>query len=313
MKKRVIDIIMTVLLLFLMAYQVTGEVLHEWIGIAMTVLVIVHQILNRRWYKNLFKGKYNTYRIVTTVNNTLLLCAFALTAFCGMAMSGHAVPFLYGMTSISFARSFHLAMSHWSFVLMGLHLGLHVPAMIGKMKLSKKLSTALTVVWAAAAGYGLFLFLRSGMSDYMFFRVPFAFLDYEKSKVLVILENLLMLIFWAFTGSRIANLCMAKARKDNPLLPVVFILLVIVIGYPNWWASIPMPIATFLESYDFAGKRIIPFCSHGGGRFGQSLTAIAKLAPDAVMGQALSISYLGGSSLPENVASWLDANGIERH
>ena len=182
---------MTILLLFLMAYQVTGEVLHEWIGIAMTILVIVHQILNRRWYKALFKGKYNTYRVVTTVNNTLLLCSFALTAFCGMAMSGYAVPFLYGMTSVSFARRFHLAMSHWSFVLMGLHLGLHVPAMVSKLKLSQKVRNIVSVVFAIAAGYGLFLFLRNNMADYMFFRVPFAFLDYEKSKVLVLLENLL--------------------------------------------------------------------------------------------------------------------------
>lgn len=80
--------------------------------------------------------------------------------------------------------------------------------------------------------------------------------------------------------------------------------------YPNWWASIPMPIASFLEEYDFAGKTIIPFCSHGGGRFGQSLTAIAKLTPDADMGEALSIHYSGGSSMPEDVSSWLAENGI---
>ena len=65
----------------------------------------------------------------------------------------------------------------------------------------------------------------------------------------------------------------------------------ILLGYPNWWASIPMPIASFLEEYDFTGKTIIPFCSHGGGRFGQSLTAIAKLAPDAVIGEGLSCRY----------------------
>ena len=109
----------------------------------------------------------------------------------------------------------------------------------------------------------------------------------------------------------------AQHRQDRPELAVHMDNMdeydTVMIGYPNWWASIPMPIATFLESYDFSGKRIIPFCSHGGGRFGQSLTAIAKLAPDAVMGQALSISYSGGSSLSENVTSWLDANGIERH
>lgn len=84
----------------------------------------------------------------------------------------------------------------------------------------------------------------------------------------------------------------------------------IILGYPNWWASIPMPIASFLEEYDFSGKTIIPFCSHGGGRFGQSLTAIAKLAPDAAMGEALSIHYSGGNTLPDDITEWLKANSI---
>lgn len=85
----------------------------------------------------------------------------------------------------------------------------------------------------------------------------------------------------------------------------------ILLGYPNWWASIPMPIASFLEEYDFSGKTIIPFCSHGGGRFGQSLTAITKLAPDAVMGEPLSIHYSGGGSLPDDIAAWLAINGLK--
>lgn len=84
----------------------------------------------------------------------------------------------------------------------------------------------------------------------------------------------------------------------------------IILGYPNWWASIPMPIASFLEEYDLSGKTILPFCSHGGGRFGQSLTAIAKLVPDAEMGQALSVHYSGGSDLPDAIAEWLETNGI---
>ena len=84
----------------------------------------------------------------------------------------------------------------------------------------------------------------------------------------------------------------------------------IILGYPNWWASIPMPIASFLEEYDFSGKTIIPFCSHGGGRFGQSLTAITKLVPDAVLGEGLAISYSGGSSLADDVAEWLTENDI---
>lgn len=84
----------------------------------------------------------------------------------------------------------------------------------------------------------------------------------------------------------------------------------IILGYPNWWASIPMPIASFLEEYDFSEKTIIPFCSHGGGRFGQSLTAIAKLAPNSVIGEGLSVHYSGDSSLPDDISEWLSANGI---
>lgn len=84
----------------------------------------------------------------------------------------------------------------------------------------------------------------------------------------------------------------------------------ILLGYPNWWASIPMPVASFLEQYDLSGKTIVPFCSHGGGRFGQSLTAIAKLAPDSSIGEGLAVSYSGGSSLPDDIADWLKENNI---
>ena len=213
--KRITDVCMTIVLLFLMAYQVTGETLHEWIGIGMTVLVIVHQVLNRKWYAALFKGKYRPYRTVTTTVNVLLLLSFALTAFCGMSMSGHAVPFLYGMAPVSFARQMHLSMSHWSFVLMGLHLGLHIPAMTAKMKLEGRKKTLVSAIFCCVAGIGLWLFLRSGMTDYLFFRVPFAFLDYEKSPALVILENLLMLLFWAFIGAQCSRLLTRPSRMNN--------------------------------------------------------------------------------------------------
>lgn len=84
----------------------------------------------------------------------------------------------------------------------------------------------------------------------------------------------------------------------------------ILLGYPNWWASIPMPIATFLESYDFAGKKVSPFCSNGGGRLGQSVSAITKLIPAAVVQNPLSIYYDGGSSLSADLDAWLKKNGF---
>ena len=234
MIKRIVDAVMTVLLLLLMTYQVTGEMAHEWIGMGMTVLVIIHQILNRKWYGALFKGKYNPYRSITTVLNILLIASFALTVFCGMSMSSYAVPFLYGMAPVSFVRRMHLSMSHWAFVLMGLHLGMHIPAMTAGLKLKDRKKTILACIFTYISGIGLWLFLRNSMPDYLFFRVPFAFLDYEKAGWLVFVENLLMLSFWAFIGTQTALVCRNAAgkaeAKKNPLLPVVAVMASVIIG-----------------------------------------------------------------------------------
>ena len=200
MTRRLVDAAMTVLLLFLMAYQVTGETAHEWIGMGMTLLVIMHQILNRKWYGALFRGRYHPYRAVTALVNILLLLSFALTAFSGMSMSGHAVPFLYGMTPASFARRAHLSLSHWAFVLMGLHLGLHLPVMAAGLHLKNRARKLPLCAVTGIGIVGLWLFMRSGIVDHLFFRVPFAFLDYDKAGWLVVSENLLMLLGWAGLG-----------------------------------------------------------------------------------------------------------------
>ena len=103
--KKTVDACMTILLLCLMAYQVTGEALHEWIGIGMTFLVIVHQILNIRWYRAMFKGKYNSYRTGVTLVNGLLIVSFLVTAFCGMAI----INFLFFNKTLNIGHFFWLS------------------------------------------------------------------------------------------------------------------------------------------------------------------------------------------------------------
>ena len=147
----------------------------------------------------------------------LLLASIALTAVCGMAMSAHAAPFLYGMLPVSFARRFHLAMSFWSFILMGVHLGLHIPAMTAGLRWNGKVRTGVAVFFAAVAGVGVWRFVSSGIPDYVFFRTPFAFLDYDKPAVLVFAENLAILIAFAFLGACAALLIKAgKNAGQNP-------------------------------------------------------------------------------------------------
>lgn len=232
--RRIVDICMTILLLCLMAYQITGAMLHEWIGMGMTVLVILHQILNKRWYGAVLKGKYNLYRISQTSVNVLLILSFMITAFCGMAMSGHAVTFLYGFIPVSAARLLHLALSHWAFILMGLHLGLHIPVMIEKWKLSNRTKNVLSVISCILAGIGFYLFLKSGIMDYLFFRVGFAFLDYEKSGLAVFFENICMLIFWGFIGAKWARFCTSLYQKNlekkERIIPIFWIVGAVVLG-----------------------------------------------------------------------------------
>ena len=213
--RKLVDVCLTVLLLLLMAYPVTGETLHEWLGIGMTAVLILHHVLNRKWYAALFRGKYNAFRVVTTLVNMLLLISIALTAVCGMAMSAHAVPFLSGLLPVSFARRFHLAMSFWSFLLMGLHLGLHIPAMAAGLRLSGKNKAALWTVCAVIACVGFRLFVKNGIPDYIFFRTSFAFFDGSKSAAAVFAGNLAMLIAFAVPGACCASLLQTRRRRGG--------------------------------------------------------------------------------------------------
>ena len=115
------------------------------------------------------------------------------------------------------------------------------------------------------------------------------------------------------------NTCLDEAKRDQEQnvrpelktrIPDMGQYDVVYLGYPNWWNSIPMPIATLLESYDFSGKIIAPFCSHGGGRLGRSVTDIARLAPNATVTEGLSVHSGGGSSLSRDIDDWLAKNGL---
>ena len=227
--KYIVDVLLGVGLLLLMSYQVTGEAGHEWTGIVMTVLMILHQILNRKWYAALFKGKYTPLRTVQTLVNAALVICFVLTALCGINMSVHAVPFLSEFMRASLGRRLHLTLSHWCFVLMGLHLGLHIPAMLQGIKDRKvrRIGFGCSVL---AAGAGLWLSLKNSYPDYLFYRVPFAFIDYDKAVPLVMLEALLIAFFWVFIGAQLPKLLNRRADANRKLISLVGILLAAVIG-----------------------------------------------------------------------------------
>ena len=79
----------------------------------------------------------------------------------------------------------------------------------------------------------------------------------------------------------------------------------IFIGFPNWNADLPMPLYTFLEKYDFSGKTIIPFVTHGGSGFSRTIDTIRELQPDAnVIEDGLSISRNDVAKAESEVIEW---------
>lgn len=84
---------------------------------------------------------------------------------------------------------------------------------------------------------------------------------------------------------------------------------VIYLGYPIWWHDLPMPVYTFLESYDFAGKTIIPFCTHAGSGLDNTDDKIRSAAPKSTLGEPLvmygTTAQLERATAKQQVTRWL--------
>ncbi len=87
---------------------------------------------------------------------------------------------------------------------------------------------------------------------------------------------------------------------------------VILLGYPTWWATMPMPVLSFVESHDLQGKIILPFSSHGGTVLGDSVSDLAKAAPGAYVGIGFEFHYSGGRRLVKDINNWLNASELTR-
>lgn len=79
----------------------------------------------------------------------------------------------------------------------------------------------------------------------------------------------------------------------------------IFVGYPNWWGTMPMALFTFFEKYDFSGKTIAPFCTHGGSRMGRSEDDIRRLCPKARVLRGLAVRGRSAASAGKDVEAWL--------
>lgn len=205
--KIAVDLVMTITLLLLMLFQIIGQQVHEYLGIMMLVLFLGHNILNRKWYRHLFKGKYRLYRYIQTILNISILMIMLGLGYSGMVMAQY-VPFSIS-GSISLARRLHLACSYWGFVLMSMHLGMHLRQMVNMFKKYIHLKTnvlkIIKLMIIIICLYGIYCFIQNNMISYMLLIYEFVFFDFEKNTFIILLEYLSMMGLWVNIGYFITN------------------------------------------------------------------------------------------------------------
>lgn len=222
--KFVVDIFMTLALLFLMGYQFWGDAPHEWVGIGMFVLFITHHILNAHWHKALFKGKYHILRTVTLFLDFFVFVAMLVQMYSGVVMSRHLFDFLAFNGGMSLARRLHILGAYWGFLFISLHLGLHwnmilrISRKTAKVKNSSKgwgiISFMISLV---IAGYGMGAFIRRDFPTYLFLKSEFVFLDYSEPKILFYIDYLALMglcIFIAHYSTKLIRKFKKKTEES---------------------------------------------------------------------------------------------------
>ena len=218
--KIVTDIAMTVILLLLMAYSLVGEKAHEWLGISMFVLFILHHVLNNKWSRSVFKGRYTPYRILQTTFVVLALASMLGSMVSGIILSRNTFSFLLITGGSSWARMLHLLSAYWGFAFISLHLGLHWSMMMGMVKRMFRKPSAVRAwivrcVGFLIAGYGVYAFLKREIGSYMLLKIQFVFFDFDEPLILFILDYIAVMGLFVFIGHYLTEGLKRIGRKKE--------------------------------------------------------------------------------------------------
>ena len=198
-----VDVSMIILLMLLMAFERIGRTAHEWLGMGMLVLFVCHHGLNRRWYKQLLRGKYPPLRILQTVLAALVFLTMLGTFVSAVLISRRVFAFLPIRSGRALGRTLHMLCTDWGFVVLSLHLGFHWKAMLGRGKRSRR--PGLPVLGACIALYGLYGLFHRGMPGYLFLRTPFVFFDFIEPLIFFFLDYLAIMGLFVWIGHYLAK------------------------------------------------------------------------------------------------------------
>lgn len=201
MKQRIktgVDIAMTVLFLGQMGYHMMDNRMHEWTGVTLCVLFLLHHTLNPGWHRGLFKGRYSASRTWLTLVDVLLTLAMVAVIVSAVLVSRHVFDFL-GLRMRAVGRRIHMPATMWAFLLTGLHIGLHWHIVLGKVaKRGNRAGVWLArLVLAATVAFGLWEFATRGLWMELFMLREFAFLEYGEPLAVFFASYTTVLCVWA--------------------------------------------------------------------------------------------------------------------
>jgi hypothetical protein len=216
------DMAMMIILLSLMGFHLWGENLHEWLGMAFLLLIMLHNGLNVHWFKDLVQGAYSAFRLMQATVNLLLLLLLSTAIISGMILSKYVIPDLPIHSTSDFARKIHMTSVHWGQIIIAVHLGMHWKMLAGFFckvwnisPLSLLATRVFPMVFFSIAVYGLNAFIYRDLLPYLLIQVDFAFFDFEEPKVVFYFDLLAITIFFAYLTRFLLWLLLLLIQKIN--------------------------------------------------------------------------------------------------
>ena len=206
-----VDVLLSISLLFLMSYSLVGEKAHEIIGILMFILFVIHLIFNRKYMKNVnknLKGYFQSRLIF------LMFICFVGSMLSGIIESRYLFVFL-NMKSSFFINRVHMLSAYWGFVFMSMHLGCHFK-MFKPIFVKKKVSfniLFLKIINILILLYGIYSFFNMNILDYLFLKNYFFILNDSENLFLYIFNYMAIMYSIAYSLTLIKDNASAKRTK----------------------------------------------------------------------------------------------------
>lgn len=184
LKRLVLPAAMAVLLLLALAYWWLENLPHEIFGTVLFALLGWHFAVNRTWFRNLLRGRYDTRRTITLVLHLLLIANMLVLLITSLVISKSVFEFLPVPDSI-YLRDVHWFAAYWVMVIVGIHFGLHwsrVMAMVRTTLMLSPRNFARTLVLRIAAtllaSFGMWSFTMLGVWGKLTFTYSLEFWDF---------------------------------------------------------------------------------------------------------------------------------------